>query len=234
MGGPGGCKSSDECKVYCTDPLHIEECITFASAHGGISKENAMQKLHDFTQKQFEQRGEFKPDEELHLEEEDFRKHFEDTFRKESENFQRKMEERKRQSPKEFPGQGIESFPGKAGGGFPPRNNDEMMKKQFEHRQEFMKKEFENQQERQKRINEFHGRPEGFQPLEDRDANDIFEGLGPKEGTPGIFSPFNQKPVEFTPPDGSQLPPQEFLPPPTTSSVAPTPFPISEPSLLIQ
>jgi hypothetical protein len=104
-----------------------------------------------------------------------------------------------------------------------------------------MKKEFENRQEIQKRINEFHGRPEGFQPLKDRDANDIFEGLGPKEGTPGIFSPFNQKPVEFTPPEGvssgfngSQLPPQGFLPPPTTSSVAPTPFPISEPSLLIQ
>lgn len=241
-GGPGGCTSGDECKAYCTDPLHVEECITFASAHGGISKEDAVQKLHDFTRKQFEQRGEFRPDEELNLEEEGFRKQFEDRFRKESENFQRNMEEFHGR-PQEFPGQGIDDFPGKAEGGFPPNNNEmmkkqfenrqEFMKKDFERRQEFMKKDFENQQEMQKRMNEFR------RQTKDEDIHEIFEGLGPKEGIPGIFNRLDQKPADFTPPESFREgslppPPQGFLPPPPAPSVVPMPFPTDDPATLIK
>jgi hypothetical protein len=29
MTGPGGCKSMEECKAYCSDPAHLEECQKF-------------------------------------------------------------------------------------------------------------------------------------------------------------------------------------------------------------
>ena len=29
MAGPGGCKSTEECKTYCSEPAHIEECQKF-------------------------------------------------------------------------------------------------------------------------------------------------------------------------------------------------------------
>lgn len=52
-GGPGGCKNDDECKGYCADPSHTEECIAFATAHGGISGDEARQMLQEFTSAKF-------------------------------------------------------------------------------------------------------------------------------------------------------------------------------------
>lgn len=49
-GGPGGCATEQECMVYCEDPAHVEECVAFASVHGGVSTEDAEQMLKDFTQ----------------------------------------------------------------------------------------------------------------------------------------------------------------------------------------
>ncbi len=34
QGGPGGCASDAECKMYCDDINHMRECITFADEHG--------------------------------------------------------------------------------------------------------------------------------------------------------------------------------------------------------
>jgi uncharacterized protein YutE (UPF0331/DUF86 family) len=39
MGGPGGCQNEDECKAYCDDITHIDECIAFAEQHGFMSPE---------------------------------------------------------------------------------------------------------------------------------------------------------------------------------------------------
>lgn len=47
-GGPGGCKDDGECKAYCSDASHGEECLAFASAHGGISDSQARSMLERF------------------------------------------------------------------------------------------------------------------------------------------------------------------------------------------
>lgn len=47
-GGPGGCKNDGECKAYCSDASHAEECVAFASAHGGISDTQARGMLEQF------------------------------------------------------------------------------------------------------------------------------------------------------------------------------------------
>ena len=60
-GGPGGCKNDDECRAYCTDGAHVEECIAFASSHGGIPQEQAQQMLKQFTEQQFSGGGDFGP-----------------------------------------------------------------------------------------------------------------------------------------------------------------------------
>ncbi|MBI3684905.1 hypothetical protein HY250_00650 [Candidatus Azambacteria bacterium] len=41
QGGPGGCQSDGDCRAYCEDPAHQDECIAFAEAHGFMSKDQA-------------------------------------------------------------------------------------------------------------------------------------------------------------------------------------------------
>ena len=48
-GGPGGCKNDDECRTYCSDASHTEECVAFAAAHGGIAEDQAQKMLRQFT-----------------------------------------------------------------------------------------------------------------------------------------------------------------------------------------
>ena len=40
-GGPGGCKNNEECKAYCEDFSHAEECMNFAKENGLMSPEEA-------------------------------------------------------------------------------------------------------------------------------------------------------------------------------------------------
>jgi len=42
-GGPGGCRSEEECMAYCENPDHAEECIIFAVEIGEMSEEEARQ-----------------------------------------------------------------------------------------------------------------------------------------------------------------------------------------------
>ncbi|MFQ6049495.1 MAG: hypothetical protein ACE5J0_00405 [Candidatus Paceibacterales bacterium] len=44
-GGPGGCKSEEECKAYCEGPAHAEECIRFSVEQGFMSPEEAQEML---------------------------------------------------------------------------------------------------------------------------------------------------------------------------------------------
>lgn len=39
MTGPGGCKGKNECKTYCSNPDHMDECVTFAEKNGMMSGE---------------------------------------------------------------------------------------------------------------------------------------------------------------------------------------------------
>lgn len=43
QGGPGGCTSEDECKAYCEDPSHGEECFKFSVEAGIMSPEEVQQ-----------------------------------------------------------------------------------------------------------------------------------------------------------------------------------------------
>ncbi|MDA2935798.1 hypothetical protein MYX06_01060 [Patescibacteria group bacterium AH-259-L05] len=40
-GGPGGCKSEQECRSYCEDLSHVQECLDFAVEMGEMSSEDA-------------------------------------------------------------------------------------------------------------------------------------------------------------------------------------------------
>ena len=37
MTGPGKCKGKEECNTYCSDPINMDECITFAEKNGLMS-----------------------------------------------------------------------------------------------------------------------------------------------------------------------------------------------------
>ena len=40
-GGPGGCKNPDECRAYCQDMTHAQECVSFAVENGFMPAEEA-------------------------------------------------------------------------------------------------------------------------------------------------------------------------------------------------
>lgn len=49
-GGPGGCKEEKSCMEYCRSPEHVEECLGFATAHGGMNAEEAERMLKQFVE----------------------------------------------------------------------------------------------------------------------------------------------------------------------------------------
>ena len=117
-GGPGGCKSEDECRVYCSDASHAEECVAFAAAHGGVPPEQARRMLKEFTERRFEAHSDFEGD---FGPPEDFRR-FEEEGQRRFEEFRQLEGQFRGQSfqgfgpPGGFPGPG--EFPG-GPGGFP-------------------------------------------------------------------------------------------------------------------
>lgn len=50
MGGPGGCRSESECRAYCGNPEHVEECLAFAVKMGGMNVDEAEDKLKTFVE----------------------------------------------------------------------------------------------------------------------------------------------------------------------------------------
>ncbi len=99
-GGPGGCRSEEDCRSYCSDPSKVEECVAFGATHGGIPEEQVRMMLKDFQQNRFEAHGDFGPPQ--------------DFQRFEQESFGRFQEFN--QLEEQFRGQG---FPGGPPGGFP-------------------------------------------------------------------------------------------------------------------
>lgn len=47
-GGPGGCRGEEECHAYCNDPVHFEECQSFASRAGIIDDSRAREMMEQF------------------------------------------------------------------------------------------------------------------------------------------------------------------------------------------
>ena len=76
-GGPGGCKDDNTCRDYCTDPSHVEECVAFASAHGGVSADQARQMLKDFTNQKNQASGDFNQAQDASRQEQDSQQKFE-------------------------------------------------------------------------------------------------------------------------------------------------------------
>ncbi|MBI2113398.1 MAG: hypothetical protein HYT50_02370 [Candidatus Wildermuthbacteria bacterium] len=58
-GGPGGCRAEEDCRAYCVDPLHVEECIAFGATHGGVPEGEVREMLKQFQEKRFEVQGDF-------------------------------------------------------------------------------------------------------------------------------------------------------------------------------
>lgn len=50
FGGPGGCKGEEQCRQYCSEPEHTQECIDFAKKAGFIHEDQAREKLERFQQ----------------------------------------------------------------------------------------------------------------------------------------------------------------------------------------
>ncbi len=48
-GGPGGCTAEGECRSYCSNSTHVEECVAFATANGGMTSDEARSKLKEFS-----------------------------------------------------------------------------------------------------------------------------------------------------------------------------------------
>ncbi len=116
-GGPGGCRTDGECRAYCTEPAHVEECVAFGAAHGGVPPEEVRRMLREFTAGRFEARGEFGPSEDFRRFEEEARKRFQE-FRALEEQFRGKGFPEGFGPPGGFPGAPGE-FPGAPPGGFP-------------------------------------------------------------------------------------------------------------------
>lgn len=47
-GGPGGCKSENECHSYCSDVSRVEECVKFGAQHTGKSEAEIEKMLREF------------------------------------------------------------------------------------------------------------------------------------------------------------------------------------------
>lgn len=47
-GGPGGCTSENECREYCSNIDHVEECVAFGAEHTGKSPEEVRSMLEEF------------------------------------------------------------------------------------------------------------------------------------------------------------------------------------------
>ena len=48
VGGPGGCRSEQECRAFCGNPENVEECLAFAVKMGGMRADDAKDKLKMF------------------------------------------------------------------------------------------------------------------------------------------------------------------------------------------
>lgn len=82
-GGPGGCKSDEECRTYCSRPEHAEECVAFAATHGGLPEEAARKMLEEFMRQKARHEGDF---ESVRRFEEETKKRFKE-FREIEKNF---------------------------------------------------------------------------------------------------------------------------------------------------
>lgn len=106
-GGPGGCRTDDECRAYCTDPGRVEECVAFGAAHGGLPEAEVRRMLKEFAEGHFEAHGDFGPPEDF--------KRFEEEARRRFEEFRQLEVEFRGGPPGAFPG-----APGEFPGGPPP------------------------------------------------------------------------------------------------------------------
>lgn len=118
-GGPGGCRTDDECRTYCTDSGRVEECVAFGAAHGGLSEEEIRKMLQEFSSGKFEARGGFGPPEDIRRFEEQARRRVGE-FEKLEEHFRGGPPGSFPGAPGEFPGAPGE-FPAGGGGGVFPQ-----------------------------------------------------------------------------------------------------------------
>ena len=49
-GGPGGCKSQEDCKTFCNEPNNIETCVAFSQSNGMMTADQSTQILQQVSQ----------------------------------------------------------------------------------------------------------------------------------------------------------------------------------------
>ncbi len=106
-GGPGGCRTDDECRVYCADSGRVEECVAFGAAHGGLPETEVRRMLKEFAAGRFEAHGDFGPPE-------DFRR-FEEEARRRIDEFKQLEVQFRGGPPGGLAPSGVEGFPGAPG-----------------------------------------------------------------------------------------------------------------------
>jgi len=239
-GGPGGCKDEKSCMEYCKDPAHVEECLGFASAHGGMDRDTAERMLKQFVDdgERFGPRpvgrpGEFQPRQ----------GEMEERFRK-FEDFE-KLEREFRGNAQFGPPPDGEGQPGMFSPGGPRENQgpppdgerpgvpyrtgpggcktpDECMKYCFEHRDECGLKEPPPPEQRlPQREGEPQQRPDGrpFEGGEFRPEGRPFDGSPPTPDEQRFFGMppphgYQKDDGGFSPPDGDFQGSGEFIRPP--------------------
>lgn len=195
-GGPGGCRGEDECRLYCSDPTHTEECVQFAVQGGFMTSDEARRQIERFQGGEFDEyRERFEQNRERF--EEEFRQkreEFEERFRAQREEFEGRFQEEGFPTPDEFPGfpgqfpgpgefpppqefPGLQEFPGQTG--FPGPSPEELQRYEEQFRQ------FREQ-----------SRPDGFPSPEEFQQYEQYQGQYPPPGS-----------YQEPPPDTYQEPP---------------------------
>lgn len=57
IGGPGDCKSEQECRAYCEKPENVDACLAFAVEHGGFKQEEVRHMMKEFIKESAHQDG---------------------------------------------------------------------------------------------------------------------------------------------------------------------------------
>ncbi len=67
--GPGGCTTKEECKAYCDNPDHVEECLEFSVEQGRMTQEEADKVLEKIKKREILREKEKEVDQEFDFEE---------------------------------------------------------------------------------------------------------------------------------------------------------------------
>lgn len=254
-GGPGGCRTPEECKNFCHRPENVEACVEFGVKHGAVKEGEVRKMLQEFRENKDrfdEMRGEF----------ESRRKEFEERGKR----FEAESREGRRAFDDKFEGfMGRPDFGNEGPGGCKSREEceslcrdnpekcfgdrgrgetrrEEVRPENFKGGPDFDRKNFspEQMKEQMKRFERPRMPNDNFEPREGMmrppqqgefkmSSEGEFRQMPPGDFRPGSFEGMPPQGGSFPPP-GSFTPPSGSFTSPSSGSEAPPPPPSSEPA----